>query len=272
MTLQNLNSIEERIFAVAAKADALERVHVVEETAAASLAVWVLEKIDTVRERDEARATVERLNTDLMALFNQVFAHASVKLEFDNARDVSSRFDALWKSALKRAKATERHLLQVAQQLTVAQAKKEHGNRRSRGFEEAFLIARDVVADQSSLVANERPVLDASLQKSTKTFFMGVLDHVRTKGLVFRTRIPEHFGVIQTTVRARQEGSRQGIATRLDCSWSHAEVGEMITLWLMFLWVLALMVEIPVAQARLRLSAVLCIVCSPYSPLLNKFP
>lgn len=54
--------------AMNAKTDVLERVLVVEETAAGSLAGWALEMIDMICEREGARTAVERLNPGLMLL------------------------------------------------------------------------------------------------------------------------------------------------------------------------------------------------------------
>lgn len=79
-----------------------------------------------VCERDESGTTVERLNTDLMALREEVSAQTTVQSELHDAEDASSRFNAQWKSAGKPAKATERHPVQVAQQSTWAQARVAH--------------------------------------------------------------------------------------------------------------------------------------------------
>lgn len=56
LALQNLNAIMEGYSAVPAKIDTSEPIHVVEKTAAASLATWDLKNIYMVCERDEAHA------------------------------------------------------------------------------------------------------------------------------------------------------------------------------------------------------------------------
>lgn len=63
LALQNIKPIIERDSAVAANSDALEGVWVVEETAAASLANWTLEKTDMVREDGRVRPALDCLNT-----------------------------------------------------------------------------------------------------------------------------------------------------------------------------------------------------------------
>lgn len=98
---------------VTAKADALERVRVLEETAAASWAGWTLREIAIAGEVDETHTTINRLNTDLMSLRKQVSAHVTVQFETHDAQDESFRFEARWKSAREHVKATEQHLAQV---------------------------------------------------------------------------------------------------------------------------------------------------------------
>lgn len=71
--LQNLAAFKQRIFLMAAKTDALERLRAFGETAAASLARRTLEKADMVCKLYERHATMESLNTDLMALREQIF-------------------------------------------------------------------------------------------------------------------------------------------------------------------------------------------------------
>lgn len=74
LALQNQNAITERDSSVDAKPDALEQVHVVEETAAALLTGWTLEKIDLVCQHEEGRTMADRLNTKLMPLRNKFLA------------------------------------------------------------------------------------------------------------------------------------------------------------------------------------------------------
>lgn len=74
--------------------------------------------------------------------------------------------------------------------------------------------------DQSSVVANVRLFLDGSLQKSTKSFLMHVLDHVGAERLLFRTNISDHCSVIGTTARARHERPSRDIAERMDSARS----------------------------------------------------
>lgn len=70
---------------VAANNDELERIRIFKKTAAASMAVWSFKEIDMVSAPDQVSTTVERLNTDLMAYCEQVFAHATVQSEFHGA-------------------------------------------------------------------------------------------------------------------------------------------------------------------------------------------
>lgn len=66
--------------------------------------------------------------------------------------------------------------------------------------------------EQSSLVVNAHPFLNASLQKSTEDFFTPILNDVRGRALVFRTNISETCGVIDTTARGSHEDTRRGNA------------------------------------------------------------
>lgn len=91
LALQNVNAIKGYDSAVTAKSDALERVRVVEETAAGSLTVCTLEKIYIVHERDEGHATLERLKNDLRVLNEQISACATCSLSFMMLKK-SSRF------------------------------------------------------------------------------------------------------------------------------------------------------------------------------------
>lgn len=127
-----------------------------------------------VCQRDEARATVEHLNPDLIALSKQLSTNVTVQSELGDAQDPSSRLEALWKSAREHVKATEWDLVQGTQQLTVAQSKLGHEKLCSKTFEAASLNDRDAVWGQTLRAANTRRFLDASLQKSTEDFFMCV--------------------------------------------------------------------------------------------------
>lgn len=68
-----------------AKADVLERVRPVEETAAAWLTRWTLKKADMLHKCDEAHAMVERFKNDLMALCKHVSANGIVQSELHDA-------------------------------------------------------------------------------------------------------------------------------------------------------------------------------------------
>lgn len=83
---------------MATKGKALERICVVEETAAAPLACWTLKKIDTVSKHEEVRTTVELFNTGIMALREDVSAQMTVQSELQDAQNTSSRFQARWKA------------------------------------------------------------------------------------------------------------------------------------------------------------------------------
>lgn len=77
---------------MAARADALEHIRVVEETAAALLVFSTFEKIDMARQRNEASAAVERLRTGLRTLGKQVFGQLTAQIELFDARITYSRF------------------------------------------------------------------------------------------------------------------------------------------------------------------------------------
>lgn len=145
--LQKLEVIIECDSAVSAETHALEGIHIDEETAATSLADRIFKKIDLVRERDEASAAMEFPNTDLITLRKQNTGHANVPSEICDAQDSSSHFAARWISAPGQAKATEGHLAQVTQQLSIAQTKLAHEQPRSMVLEAVLLNAGDAVGD-----------------------------------------------------------------------------------------------------------------------------
>lgn len=74
MDLQNLKTIAESDSSGAGKDVALGRMPVVYETAAALLIGWTLAKIEETCKRYDSRPTVERLNKNLTAGFEQVFS------------------------------------------------------------------------------------------------------------------------------------------------------------------------------------------------------
>lgn len=135
LTLQNQSAIFERNSAVAARAQELERLRVVESAAAASLVCWTPDKIDIVPKRDEALAAVERLNTDLIVLRKQVFGHTTVHFELCGAQYASFRFGTRWKSTYEHVKATEPHFVQVGEQHTIVQGNLAHEKSRLGEFE-----------------------------------------------------------------------------------------------------------------------------------------
>lgn len=94
LALQSPNAIAGCDAAVAAKAVALERVCLVEETVAASLAGWDLAKIDMVLGSNEARHAVERINTDLMAARQQISGQTTLQSELCDDQDASFQFEA----------------------------------------------------------------------------------------------------------------------------------------------------------------------------------
>lgn len=146
LALQNLNDIIEHNSAVTAKADALERVGVVEKTGAKTLGRWTLEDIDMVSERDGSWAR-EGLNIALMALHEQCSARASVQPGLYDAPNGSSQLQARAKSAREHFQATERHLGQFSREHNGAQAKPMLETSRSRACKPALLKARDVVVN-----------------------------------------------------------------------------------------------------------------------------
>lgn len=80
---------------MAAKAVALKRVQIDEETAAALLAGWNLKKVDILRQPEKSCTTVELLNTDSAAVHKQVSGQTALPSAFYNFQDASSRLDAL---------------------------------------------------------------------------------------------------------------------------------------------------------------------------------
>lgn len=94
LALQNLNAIKELDSSGDAKADALEGICLVEETAALSLVGGPFKKIDVVCEGDEARAPVEGLNIDLRALRKQVSPHVTGQIDLLDGQEAFSWFKA----------------------------------------------------------------------------------------------------------------------------------------------------------------------------------
>lgn len=97
LALRNLNDITECKFAVAAKADALERVPIVKRLLQHRWLVGLSRKIHMVRECGEVCATVERLNSDSMGLHENVPGHETVQSQFVDAQHASPRFAASWR-------------------------------------------------------------------------------------------------------------------------------------------------------------------------------
>lgn len=60
---------------------------------------------------------------DFMPAREHVLGQATGQYEFGDAQDASSRFQSRWKSVFKQAKATERHLTRVVQQVSEVQTK-----------------------------------------------------------------------------------------------------------------------------------------------------
>lgn len=80
LALENLNPIMARDTEVPAKDVASERVHVTEESPAALLTGWSLEKIEMVCKHHEACTTVRHFNIDLTAAFEQVFGQVNCEI------------------------------------------------------------------------------------------------------------------------------------------------------------------------------------------------
>lgn len=97
--LQNLNFITKRNSGAASKSMTLERVLVVEETAAASLSGLTLKKIGLVCKRDKAHTAEKRLNTDLMAVCKHDSGQATVQSKLYGALDAFPGLQARWGSA-----------------------------------------------------------------------------------------------------------------------------------------------------------------------------
>lgn len=90
LALHSQNVTTERNSAVTAKADSLEHVRVVEETAAELLASWTLKKMNRAGKCDKARPAMQRLIMGLMALLEQCFAHKTGQSELFHALDAFS--------------------------------------------------------------------------------------------------------------------------------------------------------------------------------------
>lgn len=99
---------------------------------------------------------MECLNTDWAAVHKQVFCQVVLQSVLQDAQVALSWFEVRCRSVRKHAKATEHHLLQVAQECTVTQAKLVHEISCSRGSEVALLYTLHAFPDQSSIAANRR--------------------------------------------------------------------------------------------------------------------
>lgn len=83
---------------------------IVGKNAAASHAGWNLGEIDLVCEWDQARTSVDRLSSEVMAVCNQDFGQDTVQSELCDAQSASFRFDSWWRSASDHAKTSDQHL------------------------------------------------------------------------------------------------------------------------------------------------------------------
>lgn len=79
--LKNLNHVTERESAVDVHAVLLDSVCVVEQTAAASLSSWTVEKTDMVCKRSESCATVECLTINLAEVCEQAYGQMALQSE-----------------------------------------------------------------------------------------------------------------------------------------------------------------------------------------------
>lgn len=204
----------------------LERVCVIEKTAAAALAGWTLEKIDKATKRDELRPTAESLSTDVAAVYQEVYSQSAFQHKFGDGQDISSWFDL---RICGGGFVSTPMLLSVMkqrsfQQGTVVQARLAHKKSCSRVFEAALLNAPDAVANQSSLAVNSHLFLYASLQKIVAEFFMRILGHVRADGSVFCASLSEHSIVAATMSPQRQEDNLWVIARGLGHARSPPEL------------------------------------------------
>lgn len=94
IALHILNAITEHDSTGAAKDSVLQRVHVIEETAASSHVAWTLEKINMGFKRIEWLTTVERPNTDLATACQEVFRETALQSKLCNFEDAYFRFSA----------------------------------------------------------------------------------------------------------------------------------------------------------------------------------
>lgn len=80
--------------------------------------------------------------------------------------------------------------------------------------------------DQSSLAANVPRFLETySCKKRIENFFLHFLDYISAEGLVFRTNTSSHYGVINSTGRARHVQVSQVIIEKLDHAQRLPEFG-----------------------------------------------
>lgn len=162
-----------------------------------------------------------------MPVCKQFSGQVARQSELRHAEDASSWLQALWRSILEHGEATELHLVQVALQCTMAQAKWAHKKYRLRAFGAASLNARDAIVGPSQLDPSIRHFLDASLQKNVRDFFIQVFHHFCAKRLAFHAIMSEHCNVVATMVDQRDEDICRIIAEGLDCASRRHEFGAI---------------------------------------------
>lgn len=250
-TLRKPTAIKKRDSTIEAKAVALERAGVVEETSAASLAGCNVEMIDMVLECCKVHATMDCLSTELLA-----FAINSFVKQLCNLRFILLRMHFL------QSKLGEGRFVGISKPLSAilrgllnnAPFLKSNWCPRSLVrslLRRPWLTLQTPGAGQNSLAANSCRSLGASLLKSALELFQCVVDHVRAEPSRFHASKSERRDVSGTLTCQKPQDIRQVIAEGLDCDRNWPDFGAMTTLLLTVPRVLQVMVGARMALAHL---------------------
>lgn len=162
---------------------------------------------------------------DWSAVHEQVYGQVSLQSELRDAQDACSRLEAWWRLVWFHHKPDQRHFEQAPQRLTVVQDKLTRQNALWRALEALLLNVQEAAADQKSLAASTRLILEASLQKGSGDFFLCILDQVHVEESVFCSRSSELCNVVLITAGQQHKDICQGIVERLDRARSLPELG-----------------------------------------------
>lgn len=113
LSLQNLKTLIKWYSGVASKAVAQECVHVDEESTAALLADWTLEKMEMAAKREELRTTAKCLNRDLAADHEPFSGQGTLHSELLEAQNSSIPVESYWRSVREHFNATNRYFAKV---------------------------------------------------------------------------------------------------------------------------------------------------------------